>query len=79
MADDDTIVTLDTGEQVKVTEEGEQILLPGPDPEIAAIMASREDDQARLAEIRQAQLDVLEQKRAELAAEPAVPPEKSIF
>lgn len=76
---DDEIVTLDSGEQVRVTENGEQILILGPDPEIENIKARRPEQQAEQAQIRQAQLDIIEEKRAELRADPAVPPEKTIF
>lgn len=76
---DDEIVTLDSGEQVKVTEDGERILILGPDPEIENIIARRQEQEAEQAAIRQAQLDIIEAKRAELRADPAVPPEKTIF
>jgi hypothetical protein len=76
---DDEIITLDTGEQVRVTSEGEKILIPGPDPEIADIVARQAESAARQAEIRQAQRDLLDAKRQQDAADPAVPPEKRIF
>lgn len=76
---DDEIVTLDTGEQVKVTESGEQLLIPGPDPEIESMLSQRAEQDARLAAMRQAKRDVLAAKRSQEGDDPAVPPEKSIF
>lgn len=76
---DDEIVTLDSGEQVKVTFEGEQLLILGPDPEVESMLAERASQELRLAEMRQAKRDVLAVKRSQDSDDPAVPPEKSIF
>jgi hypothetical protein len=76
---DDEIVTLDSGEQVRVTPEGEQLLIPGPDPEVENVLGERAAQEARLAEMRQAKRDALAAKRSQESDDPAVPPEKSIF
>lgn len=75
---DDEIVSLDSGEQVKVVGE-EQILIPGPDPEIEKIIARRAEHKIRQDQLRQEQLDIIATKREEESAHPAVPPEKRVF
>jgi hypothetical protein len=76
---DDEIITLDTGEQVRVDDEGIQHLIPSPDPElIAAEEASAERD-LQVAALKQAQREAVAQKRDELEADPAIPPEKRIY
>lgn len=76
---DDEIITLDSGEQVRVDDQGQQILIPGPDPEIADMMAKRAERDAQLAEMRKVKKDALRAKREQDAADPSVPPEKRIF
>lgn len=76
---DDEIVTLDTGEQVRVQESGDQVLIPGPDPEIADIEARRAEQEAKLEVLRQAKRDAIAAKRELEASDPPVPPEKRIF
>lgn len=76
---DDEIVTLDSGEQVRVTPEGEQLLILGPDPEVESMLAGRAAQEERLAAMRQAKRDALAAKRSQEGDDPAVPPEKSIF
>lgn len=75
----DKIKKLKSGEQVRVTPEGEQILIPGIDPELADIEARKAQRMASVEELRQAQRDIVTQKKAEQLADPAIPPEKSIF
>jgi hypothetical protein len=76
---DDEIITLETGEQVRVDDEGIQHLIPGPDPELVQSEASSEERDLRVAALRQAQREVIAQKSDELAADPSVPPEKRIY
>lgn len=76
---DDEIVTLDSGEQVRVDIWGDQHLIPGPDPELTDAADAQESKEERLAELKQIKLDALAQKRDALVADPAVPPEKRIF
>lgn len=76
---DDEIVTLDNGDQVRVTPDGERYLIQGPDPELVDAEATRGDKEQQQAEIRRAQLDAVAQKRDLLDADPAVPPEKRIY
>lgn len=75
----DKIKKLKSGEQVRVTSEGEQILIPGIDPELADIEARKAQRMASVEELRQAQREIVTQKKAEQLADPAIPPEKSIF
>jgi len=77
--DEDTVITLDSGEQVRVTSDGQQFLIPGPDPEIARAEEQRAEREARLAAQRAARLEALTAKQALLASDPSVPPEKRIF
>lgn len=76
---DDEIVTLDSGEQVRVLPDGRQVLIPGADPVVEAAEAKRSERQDALAARRQARLDALAQTQADLDAAPTVPPEKRIF
>lgn len=76
---DDEIITLENGDQVRVTQDGEQYLIQGPDPELASAEAGRGDKEQQQAALKRAQLDVLAQKRDSLEADPAVPPEKRIY
>lgn len=76
---DDEIVTLETGEQVKVTDEGERILIPGTDPEVQDMIANRLLRQGEQESLRQARAEEIEHKRARQLADPGVPPEKTIF
>jgi hypothetical protein len=76
---DDNIITLDTGEQVKVGEDGERYLILGPDPEIEDVMAKQPENQILQNDLQQEQLAVLAEKQEQQAINPAVPPEKTIF
>jgi hypothetical protein len=76
---DDEIITLATGEQVRVDDEGIQHLIPGPDPELVESEASSEEKDFEVAALKQAQREVVAQKHDELAADPSVPPEKRIY
>ena len=76
---DDEIITLSTGEQVRVDEDGVQHLIPGPDPELLDAEARKAERDLRVAALKQAQRDKVSQKHSEQAADPSVPPEKRIY
>ena len=76
---DDEIITLDTGEDVRVGEDGTQYLIPGHDSELADAEAASAARDLRVAALRQAQRDAIAAKRDEQAADPAVPAEKRIY
>lgn len=80
MADDaDQIITLDSGERVRVTPEGERYLIPGPSPLMEQVAAEAEERRKQQQQIELAQQQAVERKQASLDSEPGVPPEKRIF
>jgi len=76
---DDEIITLDTGEQVRVDQEGTQYLIPGPDPELVDAEATRAEKDLRVAALKQANRDLVAAKKEAQVADPAVPAEKRIY
>jgi hypothetical protein len=76
---DDEIITLETGEQARVDQDGTQYLIPGPDPELVDAEATRAEKDLRVAALKQAQRDAIAAKKDAQAADPAVPAEKRIY
>ena len=76
---DDEIITLDTGEQARVDQDGTQYLISGPDPELVDAEATRAEKDLRVAALKQAQRDAIAAKKDSQAADPAVPAEKRIY
>ncbi len=76
MAEDFEVVELETGEIVREYPDGRRILVPGPSPVAARLLAMKEDQAAEAAILKQKMMDKIEKKRAALADNPSVPPEK---
>lgn len=76
---DDEIITLETGEQVRVDDDGIRHLIPGPDPELVAAEETNAEKDLQVEALRQAQREAVAQKHDEMAADPSVPPEKRIY
>lgn len=80
MSDDaDQIITLASGEQVRVTPEGERYLLPQPSPLMEQVAAEAGERRLAQQQIEQDHRDSVERKQASLDSEPGVPPEKRVF
>lgn len=67
---DEEFVTLDNGDQ---------LLVPGVDPEVQDILAKRDERRAQQEALAQEKNDLIVAKRDQELADPGVPPEKRIF
>jgi hypothetical protein len=79
MPDEGEIVILDTGEEVRVAPHDDLVLTSVPDPELIDVADRKDERLAKMEQMRQAKRDMISRKKAAQAADPAVPPEKTIF
>lgn len=80
MADDaDEIITLESGEQVRVTADGSRYLISTPSPLMDQVVTEAEQRREEQVKIDQFQANLITRKQKSMDANPTIPPEKRIF